>query len=406
MKTAVIICEYNPFHTGHKYHFDKIREELGSDTAIIAIMSGNFVQRGECAIIDKSVRARCAVTAGADLVLELPFPYSMASAEFFAAAGVQIANEIKLADYLSFGSECGDISALRTVAEAMLSDRYKSELLKLMSDAEKSNSGYPALSEQAYKNAFGDSIGVEFSPNNILALEYLKSLMLTKSSISPHTVKRIGADYNDSEIVEKAHQSASAIRILMKDSINSALDYIPDICKSAMLEGIEAGELPCDGERLSSAVISFFRLNPTTANDIHDAVGGLYNRLHKASLEATTISSLTNLAATKKFTMARVRRAMWFSYFGVTSSEMRSLPRYTQALAMNDVGKALLKRIKKISDFPILTKPSFSDFGDEEAARQKKAADRADMLFQLTKPKPHSAAFALITTPFIGGAKS
>ncbi len=401
MKTAVIISEYNPFHTGHEYQIEKIREDLGADTAVVSIMSGNFVQRGDVAVMDKHERARLAVLSGVDLVLELPFPYSMGSAEFFASAGVSIANAIGVADHLSFGSECGDAERLRAVAKNTLSPEYNAELARMIDAHTNDSTGYPALCELAYKSIFGEDLGIDFSPNNILAIEYLKALILSESPIMPHTVKRLGSDHKAVDISEATHQSATAIRSLIFENYNSAAEFIPYSAKSAFFEAFDLGEAPCDAEKLSSAIISYFRLNPYAPCEAHDAGGGLYNRLHKASLEATTISSLTELAMTKKFTAARVRRAMWFSYFGITSSDIRKLPRYTQVLAMNDVGKSILKQIKKVSDFPVLTKPSFSDFGDEETLKQKMRADRADMIFQLTKPIPHPAAFALTSTPFI-----
>ena len=402
MCTVAIICEYNPFHNGHKYQVDKIRELLGEDTDIVAIMSGNFTQRGDIAIADKLLRARCATDAGVNLVLELPFPFSMSSAEFYARAGVEIANRIGVVDYLCFGSESGDIEALEAYARLSLSDVYKSTLNRLESDDATKSVGYAKLCELAASELMPNRKAISFTPNNILAIEYIKALILLDSLIEPITLKRLGADFNESAIVEGELQSASAIRgELLKDA-DSALDFVPYATKSAVLEAIDKGEMPTDSTRLDTAIISHLRLNsPEADREIHDAKGGLYNRLGAASIKANDIQTLIALTETKKYTKARIKRVIWYSYFGVTSSEFEARPLYTQALAMDERGRAILKKIGKRSDFPILTKPSRLDGLSEDARRQKAMADRADSVFQLTKPTPADGGYALKFTPYV-----
>ena len=178
MKIAAIITEYNPFHNGHQYQIDKARELLGEDTAIIAIMSGNFTQRGELAIADKTVRAKAAVECGVNLVLELPFPFSMSSAEFFARSGVRIANKLGVVDYLIFGSELGYTEELTRVAENMLTAEFSNKADELIKSSENKSSGHPKLLEEAYNSLYPDKLNSDFfTANNILALEY-KALML------------------------------------------------------------------------------------------------------------------------------------------------------------------------------------------------------------------------------------
>ena len=145
MKVAAIIAEYNPFHNGHKYQVDKIRDIFGEDTAVIAIMSGNFTQRGEPAIADKALRAKAACECGVNLVLELPFPFSMSSAEFFASAGVRIANELQIVDYLVFGSESGNLGNLADIAEIISSEEFILTTEKLSDSPKFKNMGYPAI---------------------------------------------------------------------------------------------------------------------------------------------------------------------------------------------------------------------------------------------------------------------
>ncbi len=399
MITVAIISEYNPFHTGHKYHIEKIREEFGQDTRIIAIMSGNYTQRGEIAIMDKSARAECAVLEGVNLVLELPFPFSMSSAEFFAKAGVKIACSLSVVDFLSFGSESGDIKYICEISQNMLSEKFEYELSELI--RAEPQSGYAALIEKAYNNLYSKKIDKSFfSANNILALEYIKQLKKQNSKILPHTVKRCGADYSDEKITENSHQSATAIRIKIKDGINTALNYIPDKCKNIILREYNSKKLPTDAEKLSSAVISHFRVN-ASSKKVNSAEEDLYNRLKKNSFQANTISGLTELADTKKYTHARIKRAIWYSFFGVTSSEIKDYPCYTQVLAMDSVGKSILREIKNLSDFKILTKPSALAGLSIKEKRQKKHSDTADSIFQLTKPSFEAGDASITRTPFI-----
>ncbi len=403
MKIAAIIAEYNPFHSGHKYQLDAIRECLGEDTAIIAIMSGNFTQRSEPAIADKTVRARAAVECGVNLVLELPFPFSMSSAELFAKSGVRIANALGVVDYLVFGSESGDISELSDLSDVMMSEEYSLILDALSTDPEYKEYGYPELCSIALNRLYGKDISRDFySPNNILAIEYIKALKSENSNIIPYTIKREGAGYLDSLDDDKEFQSATAIRGKMLEKSDSAFDYVPNCAKKVFEEAMHLGKMPADSTRLDLAVISSLRLNsPSEWVEIHDAGGGLYNRLCDLSAEATSISSLVSLAETKKYTKARIRRAIWNTYFGVTSSEVKALPPYTQVLAMDTVGQSILKRIKKMSDFPVITKPSSYRDYDFDVILEKELSNKADSIYGLTLDVPNSGRFALKFTPYV-----
>ena len=398
-KVVAIISEYNPFHNGHLYQIERVRQEFGADAIVIAIMSGNFTQRGEVAFADKLLRARAAVDCGVNLVLELPFPYSAASAEFFARAGVSIANQLGVVDVLSFGSELGDVETIRKIAENMTSERFAIALDEALKRGDES-AGYPTIVESTYRAFFGADDARITTPNNVLAIEYVKALIKANSNIIPHTIKREGLDYNAINLSEYALPSASAIRTAIKAKDISALNFMPNNAK-VVFEQALANELPCETERLSSAIISHFRLNPTPAMAYHDAEGGLYNRLAKLSFKTDSITSLTELAMTKKYTTARIRRAMLFSFLGVTSSDVASEPRYTQVLAMDDLGAKVLHSIKKRCGINIITKPSSTKGLDEVALRQKRLSDAADSVFQLTKPCTADGSFHLKFTPYV-----
>ena len=402
MSVAAIICEYNPFHNGHAYQIQKIREKLGRETKIISIMSGNFTQRGECAIMDKAHRAKIAIEAGVNLVLLLPFPFSMSSAEIFAKSAIHILNELKCVDYLVFGSEDGNIDSLVNCAELMLSNNFSISLAKLAQSKEHKAKGYPELIEIALNENSNKATLPTLTPNNILALEYIKAIISTKSNIKPLTIKRMGAGYNSENLTNTELQSATAIRKAIFNKDISALAYTPDFAKDIVLDLLSKGEFPCDISRLDSAIISHFRLNTSTdISDIHDIGGGLYNSIRSASFIANNYTTLLSLSETKAYTRARLRRAILYSFLGVTSSEVKDLPRYTQILALDSDGMALIKKIKKESDFPILTKPSSTKILSDEAKRQKQTADRADSIYELTKPRPADGNIALRLTPYV-----
>ena len=396
-----IICEYNPFHNGHLYQIEKIREEFGEDANIVAVMSGNYVQRGGVAITDKGIRAKCAVLSGVNLVLELPFPFSMASAEYFARAAVHILTQIGCVDYISFGSESGSVDDLARAAEIMLSDEFLKKLDDLSKSSDTRKLGHAALCELALRALGGDDT-VSLTPNNILAIEYIKAVISLKSDLKIHTVKRAFSSFSDETFVNGNIQSATAIRKSIQEKDISALEYIPNITKNTILEAISTGDFPCDNERLSTAVIASLRLNlPSYFDDVHDTNGGLYNRLRDLSFKANTIESLICAAESKNFTKARIRRSLFYSLLGVTSSQFKDLPAYTQLLASDTRGRAMLKTIGKRSDFPVLTKPSGLEKLPDAALPQKEMADAADSIFQMTKPTPKDGNSALRFTPFV-----
>jgi len=194
MKIAGIICEYNPLHLGHTGHMEKTRLALGADCAIVCVMSGNFVQRGDFAIFNKNARAKAAIQCGADLVIELPLPYALSSAEGFAGAGVYLLDRLGVCDYITFGSESGDIGALTDAAVAIVSKKAET-LTKEWLDKGLS---YAAAQQKAADAVLGARSEVFKYPNNLLGIEYLKAITAYESSLKPITVKRTG-DEHDSD---------------------------------------------------------------------------------------------------------------------------------------------------------------------------------------------------------------
>ncbi len=400
MKTVAIIAEYNPFHNGHLYQIEKIREEFGKDTAIIAIMSGNYVQRGEMAILDKWERAKAAVLCGVNLVIELPFPYSISSAEFFAKGAVSILNSLGVVDILSFGSECANIDELTEQAKNMLRPEFTSLVLELSRSEKYSDLGYAKITEIAYKKIYSKD-AIESLPNNILAIEYIKALISLDSKITPHTIKRLGADYNEASLIPGTTQSATALRDAINSSLEGIKEFVPEDAYNVYYDSKMRGRIPVNQNIISSAILSHLRLNPYADEcNIHDAAGGLYNRLVAKAFDATSISSLIDISSTKKFTVARTKRAIWYSYFGVTSSDIRATPLYTQVLGMDKFGQALLKKIKKDGSISVLTKPS-EKASNEGLTRQLTLSRYADYLFEGATPIPSPASSVYKRGPFV-----
>ncbi len=398
MKTVAVIAEYNPFHNGHAYHLDTIRHTFGEDTAIVIIMSGNYVQRGDVAIADKLTRASAAVACGANLVLECPFPFSMTSAELYAKAGVFIADALGVVDVLSFGSECGNADCLKQAAKTLDSASFR----QVFQDIKKKHAafGHAKVMQMAYKALCGDvPAEILSSPNDLLSIEYLRALSALSSTIEPHIIRRVGASYHDSR-ANTVYPSATALRSVIREH-GTLTGLVPTPCADLMASAVEQKKAPCDGEKLFPAVLSSFMLNTSVPSNIHDAGGGLYEHLRRAGGEATSLSSWIAHSETKKYTRARLRRALWYAYFGVTSSDVTSTPGYTQLLGADPLGCSLLKRMRKTASIPILTKPSDTAVLSGAALRQKALSDSADRMFALTRPVAMPPASALRFTPYL-----
>lgn len=399
MKTVAVICEYNPFHMGHRHQFEEIRRAFGEDTAIIAIMSGNFVQRATPAILNKFDRARMAIDAGASLVLELPFPFSSASAEFFARAGVAIADSLGVVDFLSFGSECGTLSQLADAAEKIARPEFITYLTDYCRSKAQSATGYPRLLAEAYEDYYHEASGFLTLPNNSLAISYISALKKRGSSILPHTILRRGTPNGGA--TDGIFAGATYLRDqLFAGNLSEFLAHIPNENHAHWQELLTAGLTPAAIHPLSRGLLAHFRLSGTPQKTPAECGGGVLPRLKKAAAATASFDDMLTFAATKKYTAARLRRAALFSYFGVTPTAIRSEPLYTQVLAMDQNGQTVLANIRKTATISILTKPA--DLHKLSAAAREQAAlnYRADSVFALCSPTPQAADIFLRTTPY------
>ncbi len=338
MKITGIICEYNPLHLGHKKQMEQIRRIQGPDSGIVCLMSGNFVQRGAPAIVDKTLRAKAAILAGADLVLELPTTVSLSSAEGFAAGGVSILSAF--CDALCFGTENGDKDSLLETAMALLDPGF-SEALRLELDK---GLCFPAA-RQAALNAMGIDGELVSQPNNILAVEYCKAILQQNSPMEPLPITRSG-NYHDTE-PDPENPSATALRQLLQNG-EPWQDYVPQeaiACfENAALHTTEAGERAIL-YRLRSMTDKEFECLPYGSE-------GLWRKLMHSARKEATLEDILTAVKSKRYTRTRLDRMVMCAFLGITLQDLMEKPPYVRVLAFNDRGREILKLARKSGEFP------------------------------------------------------
>ena len=376
MRAFGIICEYNPFHTGHQWQIAELRRRFGEDCAVVCAMSGNFVQRGDFAICRKHARAEAAVRGGTDLVLELPTPWATASAESFACGGVQVLAGTGVVDTLAFGSECADTERLQRVAACLMGGDFTDAL---HAELDKGNS-FAAAREKAAETLLGGDAVVLRDANDILGVEYCKALSGT--GIAPLALQRRGADHDGGAAGEFASASYLREKLLAGEVCGEYLT--PDMARLYETERTagRAGVTTMTAERAMLA-----KLRTMTEEDFARYDGGnegLYHRLYDASRTATSIEDLLTAAKTKRYAYARLRRTVLRMYLGI--EEVPEKVPYLRVLACNERGRALLKRMKKTASLPILTKSADVRELSEAAQRLFAVEARATDLYTLAYP--------------------
>lgn len=321
---VAVISEFNPFHNGHKYLVQTAKKR--TNEPVIAIMSGSFTQRGEVAITDKFSRAKTALENGVDLVLELPTVYAVANAQRFAFGGVQIAKSFDCVNYLAFGCESGNVDSLKNALNAVKSPAVNEILSQKMSNGDY----YPRALQSAVRAIFGEETAeVLSSPNNILAVEYLKNLADT--DIQPLAVKRIGTAHDSDEACEE-FASASLVRSILRSGEN-AEKYIPSV--------VQKITFPENLER-----IMLYKLRMMSAEDFRllpDVNEGLENRIADAVKRYNSVKEIISSVKTKRYTHARLRRIMTCSLLDITENLQRAPIEYVRVLGFTKEGASLLK---------------------------------------------------------------
>ncbi|MDO5560112.1 MAG: nucleotidyltransferase family protein [Oscillospiraceae bacterium] len=346
MKVSGIICEYNPFHNGHYYHIKKTREN--GATHIVAIMSGNFVQRGDVAIIDKFERAKAAVRCGADLVIELPVAYSLSGAEGFARGAMYILNAMGCVDEVSFGSESGDINKILSAVQASIVCSQSQELRTLL----EGGMSYPSAMHVLAEKNYGKQVADVFEwPNNLLAIEYLKAISYLNSKITPFTVTRKNAGHDQPDVMCN-FASASFIRQNVGEKGYS--DLMPRPMYEILTEAVNEGRV-AKIENLEKAVMYRMRtMTPSMIRDVPDVGQGLEHRIFEART-ASSVTEMMEMIKTKRYTMSRIRRILINALLGITKDDLTTPPVYGRILAVNERGTDILGVAKGKSRIPLST---------------------------------------------------
>ena len=344
MKVAGIIAEYNPFHSGHAYLAEKAGQ--AGYTHTVAVMSGNFVQRGEPALMHHSVRTKAALECGIDLVVQLPSAYAVSSAQSFASAGVEILNGLGFVDSLVFGSECGNTDKIINTAKAVYGEGIK---IHLASELENGIT-FAAARENALRKINPEYADIIQSPNNILGVEYAAAIDRIGSNITPVTFARIGVAHDSDEKSERI-ASASAIRKMIQNR-ELISDFVPEkaaeIYKNASLSDIK---------RIENAIL--YKMKTTTPIELSkapDISEGIENRIIQAAKQASALDELYSLAKTKRYSHARIRRIIINHFLTVTANDLRIPAPYIRVLGFNSKGAELLKKAKTTALIPVVTK--------------------------------------------------
>lgn len=358
MNVCGIITEYNPLHSGHVYHINKTKELTKCD-ALVCVTSGNFVQRGIPSIIDKWTRAKMALQNGVDLVIELPCLYSLSSAEFFAYGAVSILNSSGIINSICFGSELGDINLLNSIAKVLIEepDNYK-EKLKHNLDL---GDAFPAARNKALLSYFPNLNNTLELSNNILSIEYCKSLIKLNSNIIPYTIRRIGSHYNATEISD-TYSSATALRKYIKDfkQIDKIQKYIPANSIKEYKSLFENNYPFAFEDSMFSYIKYKIITNPESLLRIPDISEGLENRFYKSALKSDNLEQLIYNIKTKRYTYTRILRILCQLFIGFEKFNTGDLRKiscpYIRVLGFNEMGIKVLKEMKQKSSIPIYTK--------------------------------------------------
>lgn len=374
MKVAGIIAEYNPFHNGHALLAYKARE--AGATHVVAVMSGNFVQRGEPALMHHTVRTRAALECGVDLVLQLPSVYAVSSAQSFARAGVEILDGTGIVDWLVFGSECGDTNKITETAKLIYSDEIK----PYISDELDKGITFAAARENALRKINSVCADVIQSPNNILGVEYVAALDRINSKIKPVTFARVGAEH-DSTQSNGDIASASMVREYIKSRREFA-DFVPENAQNLYWNS------PISDIKLVENAI-LYKMKTTTAEALSfapDVSEGIENRIINAAKEAKTLYELYSFAKTKRYTHARIRRIILNHFLCVTAEDTAISPPYIRITGFNENGAELIRMLRKAAKLPVITKASDVANAGENAQKIFSLECTASDIFSLCLP--------------------
>ena len=346
-----VVAEYNPFHNGHYYHLQATKEITGAEYCV-AVISGNFTQRGDTSIVNKWAKAYMAICGGADLVIELPTVYSISSAENFASGAVKILDNLKVVDAISFGAEANDLATLNNIANVLYEE--PKAYTNILSHELKKGISYPAARENAlmmYLNDIKRYANTLSSPNNILAIEYLKALKIQKSKLEPIMIRRKKVYYNDNKIVDD-FASATAIRKLLQGGEYANLrKVIPRSSYTIIGQESRKGGMVLSLAKYEKEIIYALRkMTVEEIADLPDVSEGLQFAIKNAANEANNLKDLISNIKSKRYTQTRIQRILLYALLGIDKKLMensRKVVPYVRVLGFTQKGKSLLSEISR-----------------------------------------------------------
>lgn len=381
-KVLGIIAEYNPFHNGHLYHLERSKKETNSNYTI-AIISGNFTERGSTSLIDKWSKAESAIACGIDLVIELPVLYSISSAENFAEGSIKILNSLKIVDYLSFGAETADIDILRKCADIIFSE--PKEYKNLLSQELHKGLSFPKARENALLGFFKNNKNfknVLSSPNNILAIEYLKAMKKFKSKFEPVAIPRYEAGYNDLTYTANFASSTAIRNIIKNNGFNALQKLMPEPSYSNLINNLQKGHLVPDISVFEKEILYLLRkMDISEIRDLPDVSEGLEFAIQKGACSCNSVCDFLNIVKSKRYTTTRLQRVLLYTLLNITKNDMalsRKVQPYVRVLGFNNRGKYLISEIaKKNPRLEIIT--SVKNFVNKNTNKNYKAMLEKDI---------------------------
>ncbi|MGM0419372.1 MAG: nucleotidyltransferase [Bacillota bacterium] len=362
MQATGIIVEYNPFHNGHLYHLRKAIE-LNPGQPIIAVMSGNFTQRGEPALLDKWLRTQMAVNNGVDLVIELPVISAVRSAEYFAQGAVQVLAATGIINNIVFGSENNKLGLLESAASLFVKE--PEEYKQILKEQLKQGTSFPRARTNAVKQILGPETAESVkSPNNILAIEYIKAIKRFDLDITPQAIKRVGSSYHDQQPGENDIASATAIRnYIYTDKDKKIWRYLPEPSQKILANALESGRGPVNLKKWQEFCFFLYRqVSPEKLKEVPAGTEDLIRSSLYWRQKTSNYQELTNKLTSKTYPRSRVRRILTQLALNFEQNKFQkftgSIPAYLRVLGLGTEGERLLTQLTKSSSLPVVIQPA------------------------------------------------
>lgn len=382
MKIGAVVCEYNPFHNGHKYHLQKIQSS--QVTHVVSVMSGDFTQRGEPAILSKYVRTKMALMNGADLVIELPTTYSMSYAENFAQSAIHLINALGCVDTISFGCETPDIKKFSAIIDFLETNEYRQILKKALTKG----LTFAKARSETIKCKLGKNYAQILNyPNNILALEYIKAMYTNNMDLEILPIKRIDA-HHDSITHSDNIASAKHIRDLLKSQNNEYKQYIPENTYELIQDELLHLRAPTNISYIERGILAkMHTISKNALTKLPDVTEGLENKFKKDISNSSSLTELILNVKSKRYTYARLQRIPMYAFLGIKKKHLNTKPPYIKILGLNKKGQEILSVAKQTASLPIISKNSQIKSCDKLTQKIFKRQETYSRIYELCMPQ-------------------